>query len=108
MSERSALESLHALMAGNCWFQAENWCSNESLGFWTGIQMSESEAVVEIHLSENNIRGNHDSRLAKLCHIHVFSSLLTNTSGQIPELIGNLSHLQRLRLAINEIAGIII
>ena len=79
LEERDFLIALYNATGGAVWKNKDNWCSEESLDKWFGVELDEEGHVISLDLSDNNL------------------------SGCIPESIDNLTHLSYLAFKNNHI-----
>lgn len=78
--DRDALVALFHATGGDNWTRKSNWCTSAKLGTWEGVKVDQQGRVVELDLSDNNLRGipfglRTSLRLAA-CHTIFFVTLL--------------------------------
>ena len=52
------LSQLYASLGGADWKNRTNWCSGEAISTWHGVDLNESDEIVKLKLSANNLHGN--------------------------------------------------
>ncbi|CAM9463368.1 unnamed protein product, partial [Ectocarpus sp. 4 AP-2014] len=105
--DRAALVALFYASGGDNWTRKSNWCTSAKLGTWEGVKVNEQGRVVELDLSDNNLRGAIPVELGKLGALRNLSLAWNKLSGPIPPDLGNLSSLEKLSLWKNELSGAI-
>ncbi len=102
--ERGALEDLYLALAGDGWRRSGGWCSDSPLDEWLGIKL-ESGRVVEILLTNNNLKGclpDSIQHLKKLKRLKLAENFL---EGPLPDALGQCEDLEGIWLNDNEIKG---
>ncbi|CAN0571569.1 unnamed protein product, partial [Laminaria digitata] len=56
-TDRDALVALYNATDGAHWKRKTNWNTSADLSQWHGIKVNGQGRVVELHLSDNNLRG---------------------------------------------------
>ncbi|CAN0113723.1 unnamed protein product [Ectocarpus sp. 6 AP-2014] len=105
--DRDALVALFHATGGDNWTRKSNWCTSAKLGTWKGVKVNEEGRVVELDLSDNNLRGTIPVELGKLGALRNLSLAWNKLSGPIPPDLGNLSSLEKLSFWKNELSGAI-
>ncbi|CAN0340053.1 unnamed protein product, partial [Ectocarpus sp. 8 AP-2014] len=105
--DRDALVALFHATGGDNWTRKSNWCTSAKLGTWKGVKVNEQGRVVELDLSDNNLRGTIPVELGKLGALRNLSLAWNKLSGPIPPDLGNLSSLEKLSFWKNELSGAI-
>ena len=89
--DRAALVALYEATDGPNWVNNDNWLTDAPLGDWYGVDTDVSGRVVRLDLA-----GNTDNWPEVIPH---------GLSGPIPPELGNLTHLTRLYLQVNQLSG---
>ncbi|CAB1096749.1 unnamed protein product [Ectocarpus sp. CCAP 1310/34] len=105
--DRDALVALFHATGGDNWTRKSNWCTAARLGTWEGVQVNQQGRVVELDLSDNNLRGAIPGELGKLGALRNLSLAWNKLSGPIPPDLGNLTSLEMLSFWKNELSGAI-
>ncbi|CAM9847245.1 unnamed protein product, partial [Ectocarpus sp. 12 AP-2014] len=105
--DRDALVALFHATGGDSWTRKSNWCTSAKLGTWEGVKVNQQGRVVELDLSDNNLRGAIPVELGKLGALQNLSLAWNKLSGPIPPDLGNLSCLEKLSFWKNELSGAI-
>jgi len=103
--QRDALVALYHATNGADWNKNGNWLSDAPLGEWYGVTTDIHDRVVELNLSQNQLRGTlppEIGQLADLVNLDVYGNQL---HGEIPPEIGNLDSLTHLSLWANQFQG---
>ena len=95
--ERAALMALYEMTDGDHWINNENWGSNKPLEEWYGVHTVDGD-VWELTLTSNNLNGNLPEAIGDLSHIRWLQLGWNYLTGEIPESIGKLSKLWYLEL----------
>ena len=95
--ERAALMALYEMTDGDHWINNENWGSNKPLEEWYGVHTVDGY-VWELTLTSNNLNGNLPEAIGDLSHIRWLQLGWNYLTGEIPESIGKLSKLWYLEL----------
>lgn len=90
--ERAALMALYEMTDGDHWINNENWGSDKPVGEWYGVY-TVNGVVTELSLSGNNLKGNLPDALGDLSHLKWLQLGWNYLTGEIPESIGELSEL---------------
>lgn len=102
---RDALAALYSATEGINWIEQSNWLSDTPLRDWHGVVLNDDGHIVELHLSDNNLRGSIPPELETLDRLDklvLHSNVLT---GMIPPEIGKLVNLRELDLSHNRLTG---
>lgn len=107
--EREALMALYEMTDGDHWTNNENWGSNKPVGEWYGVHTVQGY-VWELSLSNNNLKGNLPEAIGDLSHLRWLQLGWNYLTGGIPERIGELTELWYLefrecRLLTGELPG---
>ncbi len=107
--ERTALTALYNATDGPNWSNSDNWLSDAPFNQWHGVTIDENGDVVELRLSENQLRGTIPPELGNLTKLTWLDLGRNALSGSIPPELGNLNNLQTLDLAYGEnaLSGVI-
>lgn len=105
-SECSILVDLYNSTNGPSWNNNQYWLSNQPIGTWQGITISDGH-VTELNLPYNNLSGNIPSSIGYLSQLEILNLAFNNLTGSIPTTIGNLNSLVGLDLKFNQLSGII-
>ncbi|MFI3315736.1 MAG: discoidin domain-containing protein [Rikenellaceae bacterium] len=103
--DRDILMELYYATDGDNWYNNDNWGSSADLGDWDGIDTDDEGNVIEIYLPESNLTGEIPNMIGDLEHLQYINLSGNHISGPIPDAIGNLSNLQQLHLYSNELTG---
>ena len=106
-SERAALVALYEATDGQGWRRRANWLSDEPLWSWAGVRVDDSARVVQLRLSNNNLRGSIPAEIRYLTALEILSVADNRLSGTIPPEIGELGALTVLDMANNRLPGTI-
>ena len=103
-SDRQALIALYNATDGEDWANNENWLSDEPLGEWQGVTVSDGR-VTELDLSGNELAGPIPPELGDLSSLRSLTLRANQLTGGIPPELGNLSDLTILTLFNNQLTG---
>lgn len=105
--EREALIAIYNALDGDNWTNNENWCSNKPVGEWEGVITNASGVVEGLYLYEG--RGQIPDDIGNLSHLRelTFTFYVGNEATIIPESIGQLTNLTSLTLIGPNIFGCI-
>lgn len=104
--QHNALVSFYNATGGPQWKNNTNWCSDKPLEEWYGIS-TENGLVTRIELAENNLTGNIPDEIGELIHLQTLYLSVNNLSGVLPESITKLKCLKNLDLSYNRFEGTI-
>ena len=103
-SDRDVLVALYNATDGPNWTNSTNWLSDEPLGDWHGVTVSNGR-VTRLELQENQLSGPIPAELANLTNLTHLGFGWNQLSGSIPTELGNLANLTHLGLAGNQLSG---
>ena len=107
-SECAALYAVYNSTGGDNWFDNDNWLTQYPVSDWgSGIVTVEYGHVVELNLTDNNLRGTIPPEIADLTELRVLSFWDNNLRGELPEEITDLTQLEYLDLSTNFLSGTI-
>jgi len=97
--ERNSLIALYSATGGSDWTFNENWCSDEPVEQWYGVETDIYGFVRRITLFSNNLSGRIPDDIGALSHLETLE-LFENPdlTGTLPTTIGKLSNLRMLNL----------
>ena len=95
--EREALMALYEMTDGEHWSNNENWGSNKPVEEWYGVSVRQGY-VSELSLSNNNLRGNLPEAIGDLSHLKWLQLGWNYLTGEVPERIGELEELWYIEL----------
>lgn len=104
-TDKDALIALYRATDGANWASNQNWLSNRPIETWYGVITDENEHVIELDLSDNELKGTIPSELGNLTYLEGLYLSENQLSGAIPSALGLLSSLTRLFLWGNELTG---
>ena len=108
-TEREILEIFYYATYGPNWYNNTNWLTDKPLSEWFGIEVHENSnskfIVKEIHLINNNLKGEIPKEIGKLINLKYLSLSSNNLLGEIPKEIGKIINLKFLNLYKNELTG---
>ena len=102
--DKQALVALYNATDGENWVNNENWLSDESVGRWHGVTVSDGR-VTGLSLLSNQLTGTIPSELGKLSSLTWLQLLDNQLTGTIPPELGMLSSLTFLALSANQLTG---
>lgn len=113
-SDRDVLVALYEATDGENWAFNTNWLSDAPLGDWYGVNTNASGRVVSVYLkgrgglfsqAPHGLSGQLPEELGNLSHLTTLNLGINYLHGSIPESLGNLSHLTSLNLSVNNLRG---
>ena len=102
--EREALIALYNATGGSNWTDNTNWCSDEPLEKWVGIDFWDGH-VKNIYLPNSNMVGQLPEELGNLTGLEYINFIGNQLTGEIPISVGNLTNLEYLYLSDNNLTG---
>ena len=106
-TDEVALIALYEATDGDNWVSNQNWLSNRPIGTWYGVVTDENDRVIELDLSDNELKGTIPSELGHLVYLEGLYLSENQLSGTIPSALSVLSNLIELSLWSNELTGMI-
>ncbi len=104
-TDREILEMLHAATGGRNWIDSRNWLTDAPLAEWRGVGVDEHGRVVELLLWDNGLAGRLPPELGDLAHLEYLRLSDNGLTGAIPSEFGDLSGLAHLALDGNALSG---
>ena len=104
-ADRDVLVALYEAMGGGDWDDQENWLSDISHYFWDGVKVNDDGYVTAIVLPRNNLTGSLPPVLGDLAHLEELRLHGNELTGAIPPEVGKLTKLRKLFLAENSLEG---
>lgn len=106
--ERDALIAFYNALDGDNWTDNTNWLSNEPVETWSHIIKAGNKVVGISIFGDINMNGVFPDEIGDLVNLKVLNiAINTGITGPIPNTIGNLSNLERLRLQFTGNTGVI-
>lgn len=105
LDARNTLIDFYYATNGKNWLNHTKWLTVAPLSKWYGVVVDSNDAITEINLNGNNLRGTISSsiyNLQRLSQLNIQYNFLFNT---IPTTIGLLGNLQTLLLQNNSLNG---
>jgi len=104
---RFALATMYYSLGGNEWTNSTNWLTNTPLcDGWFGVNCDNHGNVLEIDLSENNLRGEIPLVLVLIEHLQVLWLNGNTLEGWVPEnVFPRMNNLEILYLQMNNLTG---
>ena len=103
--DREALVALYEATDGPAWDESDNWLSELPINTWSGVKTNEDGYVTELILSSNNLSGPLPPEIGDLLHLERLRLHRNDLSGPIPPQIGKLARVRRLSLSSNQLEG---
>ena len=104
-TDREILEMLHDATGGRDWIDARNWLTDAPLGEWRGVEVDDHGKVVELGLWDNGLAGRLPPELGELVHLEYLRLSDNALTGAIPPEFAGLSGLAHLVLDGNALTG---
>ena len=95
-SDRTALEALYDATDGSNWTDSSNWKTAAPLGEWHGVTTDVGGRVTEVDLSSNALAGWLPPDLGNLAHLETLRLDWNQLTGPIPAALGTLTNLEPL------------
>ena len=104
--DRAVLGVFYHATRGDDWDNNRNWLSSAALKYWHGVETDANGRVTALWITSNNLHGFLPVELFLLDQLKELV-VVNNPKlrGSIPSTLGNLSTLERLRLAGNGLTG---
>lgn len=102
-SDREALEEIFAATGGDAWRRNGLWGSAAPLGRWHGVTTDSDGRVVRLDLSSNGLSGELPQAIGQLTHLQRLDLGDNGIYGEIPRAIGKLTSLRELDLQNNRL-----
>ena len=103
--QRDALVALYHATNGPDWNRNDNWLSDAPLGEWFGITTDIHDRVVDLDLSQNQMRGTLPPEIGQLTALVNLNVQGNQLHGEIPPEIGDLDNVTHLSLWANQFSG---
>ncbi len=107
--EKSSLIALYNSLGGDNWSNNTNWCTDQPVGDWYGVDTDEEGFVTAIQLPCNNLNGTLPAEIGNFSRLTRLDMNMwdqpTKITGTIPSSICNLKSLQYMDLSSNDITG---
>ena len=105
LSDRAVLEALYAATGGANWTNGANWLTDAPLGAWRGVTTDGAGRVAGLDLDDNGLSGSIPDVLGDLTNLQRLNLGGNGLSGSIPDALGSLTNLRRLNLGANGLSG---
>ena len=102
-SDRAALEELFAATGGDNWSRNDLWGSGAPLSRWHGVTTDSDGRVVRLELPSNGLSGELPEAIGQLAHLQRLDLGDNGIHGEIPRAIGELTSLRELDLQNNRL-----
>lgn len=111
--ERNALIAIYNALGGENWTNNTNWCSEQPVDEWYGVDTDADGYVTNLDLSSNNLQGEIPAEIGDFSRLNRLNlakaeedeALPNNITGTIPEEICKLTSLEWLYLSNNQLEG---
>ena len=103
--DRDALIAFYEATNGEEWFTDTNWGSAEAIDSWHGVETNADGRVVGLRLPHNGLSGQLPARLADLTELVALDLSYSDFTGGLPEEVGGLRALERLRCGACGLSG---
>ena len=104
--DKTALEALYDATGGmTAWTTKTNWKSTEPLGTWHGVNTNSSGRVTELDLRENGLTGQLPDELGDLTALEKLRLTDNTLGGTIPADLGDLDQLKQLWIQNGSLTG---
>jgi len=105
--DRGPLEAFFHACGGEHWTDKTNWCSDQPLASWYGVQVNEHGNVAQINMERNNLTGTLSPAIGELQALERLYLRWNAIQGEVPREIGKCIHLKSLMLNDNEFSGML-
>ena len=102
-SDREALIELYEATGGDGWGRSDHWGSTAPLGWWHGVTTDSDGRVVRLELPSNGLSGELPEAIGQLTHLRRLDLADNGLHGEIPRAIGELISLRELDLQNNRL-----
>ena len=106
-SVRDALGAIYHATDGDNWSNNRNWMSDAPLGEWFGVTTDDQSRVVDLDLSQNQLRGELPPAIGRLTDLQELFLWGNQLSGPIPPELGHLGNLAQMYIWANQFSGTI-
>ncbi|MGN0257473.1 MAG: M64 family metallopeptidase [Bacteroides sp.] len=106
--DREALKAFYQAAEGEQWSDHANWCTDQPLSSWKGVEVDGEGRVKAISLPNNSLKGDATkllTQLAQMDHLQTISLPNNSITGELPEALGNLKDLRYFDLMYNQLSG---
>ena len=103
--EKEILIAFYEATGGSGWNVSTNWCSEEPVSEWYGINTDKDGFILDISLQANNLTGSIPEGLSGLERLRSLDLYDNNLTGSIPADLGNIINLYLIYLNDNELSG---
>ena len=102
-SDKEVLVKLYQATQGDSWRSNDGWLSDAPISEWFGVTVRD-DRVVELNLSYNNLSGDLPEELTRLIHLDTLDLRWNTLTGHLPDL-GDLRKVTILLLTDNQFSG---
>ena len=106
--DREALTAFYQAASGDQWSNHTNWCTEQPLASWHGVEVDGSGRVTALSLPSNGVKGDATklfTQLAKMDGLQTITLSGNSLTGELPEALGNLKQLRNFDVMNNQISG---
>ena len=104
-SDREILEFFYDVTDGPNWTKNQNWITDAPLGEWHGVEVDDQDRVTGISFVANRLKGRIPRELGDLTHLQTLRLYKDRLTGPIPADLADLSNLRTLSLGENDLTG---